>query len=109
MMFDVHSQKINIPLNISSSGDNVILAGESDKWFYIHEIVGTPTNNLLMQIKSGTDVLHEFNLQANQGTTISDIPGEEGSPRFRIRPGQDFIINLDTPEFVGGLSYSIRQ
>jgi len=109
MLWDVHSQKINIPVNLTSTGDTVVVAKIPDTWLYIHELIGSSSAATTLQIKSGSTVMHEFTLDAGQGLTLSDIAGEEGAPRFRIKPADDFIINVTAAGFKGGLSYSLRQ
>lgn len=109
MILDVHEGKITIPLTINSSGDNVIVAGDNESWIYIHEIAGSFSGDNTMEIKSGGTVLANFELSEGQGLTLDDIPGDEGVPRFKIKPSDNFIINLgNTNEFTGSLVYSRR-
>jgi hypothetical protein len=110
MLYDVHTRKINAPITISSSGDNVIVAGTPDNWIYVHEIIGDAAAAVTLQIKSGATVLAEFALDAGQGLTLSDIPGDDQRPRFEFKPGDDFIINLSgAVAFNGNVAYSFRN
>ena len=109
MLLDVHEGKVTIPVDISTSGNNIIVTGNADSWIYIHELVGSAAAAVTLTIKGGTTDLAEFVLDAAQGLTVSDIPGDEGVPRFKIKPGTDFILNLSgAVQFTGSLVYSRR-
>lgn len=109
MLTDVHSRKVSLPISISTTGDNVIVTGDNDSWIYVHEVIGSLDAAGLMKIKSGTTDLAEFDLDAGQGLTEDDIPGDDGVPRFQCKPGDDFIINLPAgATFTGSVVYSRR-
>lgn len=110
MIYDVHTRKINVPVSISASGDNILVPGTSDRWIYIHELIGDAAAAVTLQVKSGSDVLAEFALDTGQGLTLSDIPGDDQRPRFECKPGEDFILNLSgAVSFEGNLCYSFRN
>lgn len=96
MLQDAHEKTESIVVDISSSGDNVVVAGDtnSEYYVYIHELIGAPDADVTLTIKAGTRELAEFDLKEGQGLTEDDIPGHDGVPRFRCRPGEDFILNL---------------
>ena len=106
MLTDVHEGKINVPLELSA-GDNIVVPGNSDRWVYIHEIIGSLDTAGTLEIRSGSTVLATFDLAANQGITEDDVSGDEGVPRFKITAGQNFIIN-PSANFTGALQYSFR-
>lgn len=109
MLTDVHEAKISSPISISAAGDNVIVVGDRETWIYVHEVIGSAEGDVLLQFKAGTRVLAEFTLSAGQGLTEDDVPGDDGVPRFKCKPGEDFIINLSAPvQFTGGIQYSRR-
>lgn len=109
MLTDIHEAKVNIPVSINDSGDNIIVAGDSESWIYVHEIIGDAEADVTLQVKSGSDVLAEFMLSAGQGLTLDDVAGDDGVPRFKCKPGDDFIINLSSAvQFTGGVQYSRR-
>jgi hypothetical protein len=94
MILDVHEGKISLPVDISSSGDNSIVTGSADSWIYVHEVVGSAASAVTLKVKAGSRVLAEFDLDAFQGLTLNDIPGDDGVPRFKCYPGENFILNL---------------
>ncbi len=109
MLLDVHEGKISLPIDISSSGDNVIVTGDTESWIYVHEVIGSAAAAVTIQIKAGSRVLAEFDLDTAQGLTLDDIPGDDGVPRFKCRPGEDFILDLSGAiNFTGSIVYSRR-
>lgn len=109
MLTDVHEAKINIPVSIAASGDNIIVAHDNASWIYIHELIGDAEGSVTLTIKTGTVVVAEFMLSAAQGLTLDDVAGDDQVPRFKCNPGQDFILNLSgAVQFTGALQYSRR-
>jgi len=109
MLLDVHEKKISIPVSISSSGDNIVVTGNATSWIYIHEVVGDAASAVTLTIKSGSTSEAVFTLDAGQGLTLNDIPGDEGVPRFKCKPGDNFILNLSgAVAFSGSVVYSRR-
>lgn len=110
MIYDVHTRKINVPVTINTSGDNILVTGTTDRWIYIHELIGDAAGTVTLQVKSGSTVLATFTLDSGQGLTLSDIDGDEQRPRFECKPGDNFIINLSgAVAFNGNLCYSFRN
>ena len=111
MIQDVHEKIESIPVDIAASGDNVVITGDtnSEYYIYIHEIIGSAAGAVTLKIQAGARILAEFELQADQGITLDDIPGHDGVPRFKCRPGEDFIINLSgAVNFKGSCAHSRR-
>jgi hypothetical protein len=109
MLTDVHEAKINIPISINGAGDNVIVAGDAESWIYIHELIGDAEGAVTLTVVCGNDDVAEFTLSSGQGLTLDDVPGDDGVPRFKCMPGDDFIINLSSGvQFTGALQYSRR-
>lgn len=107
MLQGQHTSKINEPISISTTGDNIIIAGASDRWIYVHELIGDLDVAGTINIKRGTEVLATFDLDAGQGITLTDEPGEDNRARFECRPGEDFIIELPAGSvFTGNVHYS---
>ncbi len=109
MLTDVHEGKISAVVSISDSGDNVIVTGDADSWIYVHELIGDADSDVTLTVKAGGRPLAEFTLSEAQGLTLDDIPGDDGVPRFKCYPGEDFIINLSAGvQFTGSIVYSRR-
>lgn len=110
MLQDAHSRKENLSISISGPGDNVIVSGDTDRWIYVHEIIGDFDANDILEVKAGTTVLATFDLDEGQGITLTDEPGEDNRPRFECPPGQDFILAITgSSTFTGNVNYSFRQ
>ena len=109
MLMDAHEGKISIPVDTSATGNTVLVTGDADSWIYIHEFIGSCDNAEIIKLLEDSTELITFDLSANQGLTLDDIPGDEGVPRFKIKPGKDFILNKSsTGTFLGGVVYSRR-
>lgn len=109
MLTDVHEGKISEVVEITGSGDHVIVTGDADSWIYVHELIGSATGDVVLEVLADTRPLAEFSLSEGQGLTLDDIPGDDGVPRFKCRPGEDFILNLSgAVDFIGGIVYSRR-
>lgn len=112
MLQDSHSRKISIPV-VADVGDTVIVAGTDDRWLYVHEIIGdlAVTGDLTVvaiNAAAAERVLATFDLDAGQGLTISDEPGEDNRPRFEFFPGEDFVLRVTGGAFTGTTHYSYR-
>lgn len=109
MLTDVHEGKISEVVSIVSAGDNVIVTGEPDSWIYVHELIGDAAADVTMEVLAGVRPLAEFTLSEAQGLTLDDIPGDDGVPRFKCYPNEDFILNLSAGvQFTGSIVYSRR-
>jgi len=107
MLQDAHTKKISIAL-AAAVGTNIIIAGEDERWIYIHEIIGDLAGAGNLIVRSGTTVLASFAMDAGQGLTDQDQPGNDNVPRFEIKPGDDFILEVTGGTFNGSLNYSFR-
>ena len=107
MLQDAHTKKTSIVL-AAAVGTNVIVAGDTDRWIYVHEIIGdlAAAGNLI--VRSGTTEPASFALDTGQGLTEQDQPGNDNVPRFEIKPGEDFILEVTGGTFNGSCSYSFR-
>lgn len=109
MTNDVHSAKISIPV-VAAPGDNTAIAALTDGWIYIHEIMGDLDVSGTLTVKCGSVSKGAFALDAGQGLTLTDEPGNDGVPRFQCKPGDAFVLNLSAGStFRGTIDYSIRQ
>jgi len=109
MLQDTSSRKISSPIVGAAGVDTVLVAGTSDKWIYIHEIQGDLDVVGTVSLLSGTDILGTWALDAGQGLTTEDIPGEDNRPRFECKPGEDFIIRVSAGSvFTGAMAHSFR-
>lgn len=112
MLQDAHSRKISIPVT-APVGDTVIVAGTTDRWLYVHELMGdlaSAGNLSVIAIDPNTTehILAAFTLDAGQGITEQDEPGEDNRPRFEFKPGQKFVLRVTGGTFNGACHYSLR-
>lgn len=107
MLQDVHSAKTSIGVTVAP-GTTTIVAGQPNRWIYVHEIMGDLSAAGTIAIKSGTDVLANFSLDAGQGLTENDEPGNDNVARFKCPPGQDLVFTVSGGTFIGTVDYSFR-
>ena len=107
MIVDVHSKKISIPV-AAAVGTTVLIAGATDRYIYIHELIGDLAGAGNLTVMAGSRTLAAFVLDAGQGLTEQDEPGMDGAPRFECRPGEDFILVVTGGTFNGSCDYSLR-
>ena len=107
MIQDAHSKKKSIPV-AAAIGTNIIVAGDDSRWIYVHVLVGDLAVGGNLIVRSGTTELASFVLDAGQGITEQDTPGNDNVPRFECKPGDDFILEVTGGTFNGSCSYSFR-
>ncbi|MCK5020309.1 MAG: hypothetical protein KAS32_24940 [Candidatus Peribacteraceae bacterium] len=107
MLQDAHTKKTSIAV-AAAVGTNTILAGDTSSWIYVHLLIGDLASAGNLIIRSGTTVLASFTLDAGQGLTEQDEPGNDNVPRFECPPGEDFILEVTGGTFSGSLNYSRR-
>ena len=108
MLQDAHTAKTSIGFTANAGADRTIVAANPDAWIYVHELMGDMSVTGTLEIKSGSTVLATFALDAGQGLTASDEPGNDNVARFKCPPGQAFILKPVTGNFVGTCDYSYR-
>jgi len=107
MLQDVHSAKTSLPLAVPI-GTTVIVAGDPNRWIYVHEIIGDLSASGTLAVMDGLTSLAAFSLDAGQGLTVSDEPGMDGVARFKIKPGNDLSFITTGGIFNGSIDYSYR-
>ena len=106
---NIHGEITRGTLNISTTGDNIVVAAIANGEIFIHEIVGQPSASMVVTIKCGARTVGQFNLVANQGLTIDDIAKSDWEPRFKCYQNENFIINLSAAgNFQGAIAYSYK-
>lgn len=110
MLQGTHGRKISIPVS-APVGDTTLIAAQTDKWIYIHELMGdlASAGTLSVIAKTVADVetiLATYDLDAGQGLTTQDEPGEDNRPRFEFKPGQRVILRVTGGTFTGSCHYS---
>lgn len=108
MLQDVHTRKLSIPVT-AVPGANTVIAAVPGAWIYVHEIIGDLDVGGTITVKSGSTSLGSFALDAGQGLTVGDEPGEDNRPRFECKPGDAFVLTLSASStFIGSVHYSLR-
>lgn len=90
-------------INISSSGDNTIIAAPGDgKYLAIDFIAMMPTTAVSVQLKSGsTSYGGPYPLDAKQSFTIENAVHYQGGI-IKCANNEAFVINLDSAVQLGG-------
>ena len=107
MLMDTHSKKVSIPV-AAAVGTTTLVAAQTDAYIYIHELIGDLASGGNLIIKCGTRTVASFVLDAGQGITEQDEPGNDGVPRFECKPGEAFILEVTGGTFNGSCDYSFR-
>lgn len=112
MLQDVHSRKINDPVD-AAPGDTIIIPAAPDEWHYIHELIGDlqAAGNLdvvAINADATETILATFTLTDGQGLTLSDEAGEDNRPRFEFKPGQNAVLRVTGGDFIGNVHWSKR-
>lgn len=107
MLQDAHTKKTSEAVT-APVGTTTIVAAASDRYIYVHELIGdlAVAGNLI--VKAGSRTLASFTLDAGQGITEQDEPGMDGVPRFECKPGEAFILEVTGGTFNGAIDYSFR-
>ncbi len=107
MLTNVHERKIQIPVT-APIGTTIIISPVENAWIYIHEIMGDLASAGTLVIKTGTTTVATLALDAGQGITLTDEPGDGGVSRFKCKPGDGFSFVITGGEFNGTIDYSLR-
>ena len=107
MLQDAHTRKNSIKVSVAVGTETVISAVEG-AWIYVHELIGDLAVAGDVTVLSGTTELGKFSLDAGQGLTLQDEPGEDNRPRFECKPGDDFKLTVTGGTFTGAVHYSLR-
>lgn len=108
MLQDVHSRKISAPVIALAGATTTVVAANADAWIYVHELIGDLSADGTIEILAGTTSLGKFDLDAGQGLTEQDEPGNDNVPRFMVKPGDAFILKATGGDFKGSIDYSLR-
>lgn len=107
MLQDAHTKKI-VDTVVAPVGIHTIVPGQADRWIYVHELVGDLEANGTLEPMAGVDTLGTFRLDAGQGITLQDQPGNDNVAHYQIPPGQPFRLNVTGGTFNGEITYSFR-
>jgi hypothetical protein len=107
MLQDAHTRKIAIPVT-APIGTTIVIAAVPDAWIYVHELVGDLAGAGNLDVFCGTTKVAAFTLDAGQGITTQDEPGEDNRPRFECKPGDAFSLVVTGGAFNGACHYSLR-
>ena len=107
MLQDAHTRKIAIPVT-APIGTTIVIAAVADAWIYVHELIGDLAGAGNLDVKCGTTTVASFTLDAGQGITVTDEPGEDNRPRFECKPGDAFSLVVTGGTFNGACHYSLR-
>ena len=109
MLQDAHSRKVSIEVVAPGGATTAVIAAVEGAWIYVHDLIGDLDVAGKITVKAGTRILAEFDLDAGQGLTMSDEPGEDNRPRFECKPGEAFNITMAAGStFQGSCHYSLR-
>lgn len=110
MLQGVHGRKISIAVS-ATVGDTDIVAAQTDKWIYVHELIGDlaaagTLSVIAINGAAAERILATFELGDGQGITEQDEPGEDNRPRFEFKPGEKVTLRVTGGTFKGSCHYS---
>lgn len=109
MLFNIHGEQTRASVNVSTAGNNTVIASIPNGEIFIHELIGEPTAAVTLNIYCGSRLVGTFPLVANQGLTENDVVGNSGEPRFKCFQNEAFILNLSSAvPFQGSILYSYK-
>ena len=111
MLQGVHGRKISIPVS-APIGDTTIIATVAHAWIYVHEILGDLAATGILSVvainaAAAERILATWDLDAGQGLTVQDEPGEDNRPRFEFLPGEHVVLRVTGGTFTGSCHYSL--
>lgn len=110
MLFNLSGEKTRASVNISSSGDNILIPAITDGEIHVSQLLGGPDGAVTVTIKCGSRTVGVYNLSAGESITETSNVDQPGEPRFKCYQGENFIVNLSaaTP-FTGSVEYSYKR
>lgn len=108
MLKNIAGAKITAPI-ATSGATTTLVAGQAGKAIFVYEIIGAPSVAATVSIRSGSTILDTQILAGGQGVTFTEIPGEDGEPRFACKPGEDLVMACSAGVFTGGIVYAFRE
>jgi hypothetical protein len=104
MLNAASNQLTATPVNISSSGDNIVVSGANGKVTRVYKLFIVATSSVTLTFKDGASnsLSGPIALAANESLTLSF---DNASPWFQTTAGNNFIINLGSGVQVSGVAY----
>lgn len=107
MIMDTHSKKTSESV-AAEVGTTILVPAQEDAYIYVHELIGDLAAGGNLTIMCGEREVAAFVLDAGQGITEQDEPGNDGVPRFECKPGEAFSVIVTGGTFNGAIDYSYR-
>lgn len=111
-MWNIHGETTdqNIDLNPAVIGDQTLVAANTAGETFIHAFSIIVDGACVILIKKGSTTVATFKMAANQTISLSDIPGMEGEPFYRLDKNIAFVLNSDAAvRITGTLKRSIKN
>lgn len=108
-MWNIHPEPIDTEINLSASGDNVLVPADAEAHIYVFNISVVVANPTTIILRCGSRAVARYNLQANGTFSISVPDYQSGQPYFQCRPGEAFVLNSSSAVGITGtLKYAVR-
>lgn len=111
-MWNIHGEPTydDIDLNPATIGNNTIVAANTAGETFIHALSVVVDAETILTLKKGSTNIGVFKLQAYQTLNLSDLPGMEGEPYYRMSKNEAFIIaSTAAVRITGTVTYSTKN
>lgn len=107
---DSTTRPVMQPIDISTAGDNIIVAGDPIQGIYVRQLLLTTAGGAqTITLKNGSTTLSNFLLNNDDGVILENTSFDYPFI-LECNPGEDFIINLSAgTQVIGHLVYGFRK
>jgi hypothetical protein len=102
MMWNIHQEPEDNSINISASGDTVLMPANAAGYNYVFNISIVVANPTTITLRCGAREVARYTLQANATVSISAADYQSGQPYFIARPGEAFVLNSSSAVGITG-------
>lgn len=111
-IWNIHSEPSYAPVDLNTAvvGDNTIVAANPNGETFIHAFAVTVDGACVLTLKKGAASIGIFKLSANQTINLSDLPGWDGEPYYKMAKNEAFILNSNAlVRVTGTVTYSTKN
>lgn len=112
MIWNIHSEPTYAPidLNPATVGNNTLVAANANGETFIHACSFSPDGACVVNLKKGSTTIGTFKLSTGQSVNLSDLPGWDGEPYYKMAKNEAFVLVSDTAvRITGTLTYSTKN
>lgn len=111
-MWNIHGDPTygSVDLNPATVGDNTIVAANASGETFIQAFSVVVDGATTVILKKGSTAIGTFKLQAFQTLNLSDLPGMEGEPYYKMAKNEAFVLNSSAAvRITGTVTYATKN